>query len=204
MSDLIRGADLQISDNLAKFQPLVEEDIAQVNAGANLNEKWVSEPITAENAGERLVTRMERETFKRFPRTKAILFTIRTHMKPLNNFEGKPDKVLLLAGCFTGFLRLNKPQLLASELIMTSGLIAGRPAGQCAAQSTPRDCTVQDDCSFPGTGAGVSGPLCRWKAGTGGEDGCAGLRLRQRLSDLSVQLAPMTYRCSCWRLGGDV
>ena len=93
---------MQITDNLAKFQPLVEEDIEQVNAGANLNVKWASEPITAENAGERLVTRMERETFSRFPRTQAILFTIRTHMKPLSNFEGKPVKVPLLAGFFTG------------------------------------------------------------------------------------------------------
>ena len=44
---------VQISDNYAKFQPLVEEDIAQVNAGVSLNAKWQSEPITAENAGER-------------------------------------------------------------------------------------------------------------------------------------------------------
>ena len=93
---------MQITDNLAKFQPLEEEDIEQVNAGANLNVKWASEPITAENAGERLVTRMERETFSRFPRTKAVLFTIRTHMKPLSNFEGKPVKVPLLAGWFHG------------------------------------------------------------------------------------------------------
>ena len=44
---------VQISDNYAKFQPLVEEDIAQVNAGVSLNAQWQSEPITAENAGER-------------------------------------------------------------------------------------------------------------------------------------------------------
>ena len=84
---------LQISDNPAKFQPLVEADIEQVNAGINLNEKWNSEPITAENAGDRLVTRMERETLSRFPKSRAILFTIRTHMKPLNRFQAMPDKV---------------------------------------------------------------------------------------------------------------
>ncbi len=46
-------AEMQISDNPAKFQPLVEDDINQVNAGINLNAKWQSEAITAENAGER-------------------------------------------------------------------------------------------------------------------------------------------------------
>lgn len=85
---------LQISDNPAKFQPLVEADIEQVNAGINLNEQWNSEPITAENAGHRLVTRMERETLSRFPKSRAILFTIRTHMKPLNRFQAMPDKVI--------------------------------------------------------------------------------------------------------------
>ena len=49
--------------------------------------------MTAENAGERLSTRCERETLSRFPRTGAILFTIRTHHRQLNSFEGRPDKV---------------------------------------------------------------------------------------------------------------
>ena len=56
--------------------------------------------MTAENAGERLSTRCERETLSRFPRTGAILFTIRTHHRQLNSFEGRPDKVCWPC-CFT-------------------------------------------------------------------------------------------------------
>lgn len=55
------------------------------------------EPVTADNAGERLSTRCERETLSRFPRTGAILFTIRTHQRQLKTFEGRPDKVRLLS-----------------------------------------------------------------------------------------------------------
>ena len=54
------------------------------------------EPVTAQNAGERLQTRCERETLSRFPRTGAILFTIRTHLRKLREFEGRPDKVSLI------------------------------------------------------------------------------------------------------------
>ena len=54
---------------------------------------YAQEPVTAQNAGERLQTRCERETLSRFPRTGAILFTIRTHMRKLKTFEGRPDKV---------------------------------------------------------------------------------------------------------------
>ena len=93
MGQNLNCPQLQISDNPAKFQPLVEADIEQVNAGINLNEQWNSEPITADNAGHRLVTRMERETLSRFPKSRAILFTIRTHMKPLSRFQDMPDKV---------------------------------------------------------------------------------------------------------------
>lgn len=53
----------------------------------------IQESVTAENAGERLQTRCERETLSRFPRTGAILFTIRTHMRRLKELEGRPDKV---------------------------------------------------------------------------------------------------------------
>ena len=80
----------------------MEEDIALVNAGETINDKWLSEPITAENAGERLCTRMERETFSRFPKTRAVLFSIRTHMKPLSDFERKPESVRSALQLVTG------------------------------------------------------------------------------------------------------
>ncbi|GJP29084.1 hypothetical protein CLOM_g75 [Closterium sp. NIES-68] len=47
------------------------------------------DPITVENAGWKLFTRSERETFVRLPETGAVLFTIRTHMKPLRVFSGR-------------------------------------------------------------------------------------------------------------------
>ena len=49
--------------------------------------------VTAENAGQRLHLRVERQTLSRLPRTGAVLFTIRTHMKRLDHFEGRPDAV---------------------------------------------------------------------------------------------------------------
>lgn len=78
-----------------KFQPLNEDDIGLVNQGVNINTRWqTGEPITRENAGERLHTRMERETLFRLPKTGAILFTIRTYIKPLGRFANKPEKVI--------------------------------------------------------------------------------------------------------------
>ncbi|CAL5220722.1 g2779 [Coccomyxa viridis] len=92
-------ANWTISDNPELFQPVGEEFIMQANSGQFINDKlWgQTEPVTAENAGKRLQTRCERETLSRFPRTGAILFTIRTHMRKLQEFEGRPDKAKELA-----------------------------------------------------------------------------------------------------------
>ncbi|CAK0783363.1 hypothetical protein CVIRNUC_006562 [Coccomyxa viridis] len=92
-------ANWTISDNPELFQPVGEEFIMQANSGQFINDQlWgQTEPVTAQNAGERLQTRCERETLSRFPRTGAILFTIRTHMRKLKTFEGRPDKALELA-----------------------------------------------------------------------------------------------------------
>ena len=53
----------------------------------------LQDAVTAENAGQRLHLRVERQTLSRLPRTGAVLFTIRTHMKRLDHFEGRPDAV---------------------------------------------------------------------------------------------------------------
>ncbi|MFN8515216.1 MAG: DUF3445 domain-containing protein [Chloroflexia bacterium] len=39
--------------------------------------------VTAENAGERCYLRLERQTFSRLPRTRAVLFTIHTYRAPI-------------------------------------------------------------------------------------------------------------------------
>lgn len=49
--------------------------------------KWREEPnhtVTAENAGETLSLRVERQTLRRLPRSDAILFGIRVHVYPLH------------------------------------------------------------------------------------------------------------------------
>ena len=53
----------------------------------------VQDAVTAESAGQRLHLRVERQTLSRLPRTGAVLFTIRTHMKRLDHFEGRPGAV---------------------------------------------------------------------------------------------------------------
>ena len=57
-----------IVDDPAPFQPVAREAAA---------------PVTADNAGERLWLRVERQTLQRLPATGAVVFTIRTHITGL-------------------------------------------------------------------------------------------------------------------------
>jgi hypothetical protein len=54
--------------------------------------------FTAENAGERLHLRTERQTFRRLPGTGAVLFTIRVHSYPLTRVAAQPGVAARLAG----------------------------------------------------------------------------------------------------------
>ena len=65
-----------------------------MNAG-QLREAYTD--VTAENAGQTLYTRCERETLMRFPETKAILFTIRTYVRPLAWYAARPTECATLA-----------------------------------------------------------------------------------------------------------
>lgn len=49
--------------------------------------------LTAANAGERLVLRVERQTLRRLPDSGAIVFTIKTHIDPLAAIAGHGDLV---------------------------------------------------------------------------------------------------------------
>jgi hypothetical protein len=51
----------------------------------------VDASITAENAGDRLWLRVERQTLRRLPATGAVLFTIRVHRWPLAALAARPD-----------------------------------------------------------------------------------------------------------------
>lgn len=53
--------------------------------------------ITAENAGARIFLRVERQTLRRLPRTGAVLFTIRTHQRPVEALAGRPREAARLA-----------------------------------------------------------------------------------------------------------
>ncbi len=53
--------------------------------------------ITAENAGDKLWLRMERQTLRRLPRTADVLFTIRIYVHPLHELTARPDRATALA-----------------------------------------------------------------------------------------------------------
>ncbi|MCU0537278.1 MAG: DUF3445 domain-containing protein [Hydrococcus sp. Prado102] len=55
------------------------------------NDAVSAEGISPENAGTKLWIRVERQTFRRFPRSKAILFGIRTYIYPLSILEKYPE-----------------------------------------------------------------------------------------------------------------
>lgn len=75
-----------LTDDPTLFQPT-----GPGRTGANAD-------ITAENAGEKLWLRMERQTLRRLPRTEDILFTIRVHVKPLAQLATHPERAAQLAG----------------------------------------------------------------------------------------------------------
>ncbi|HWK46648.1 MAG TPA: DUF3445 domain-containing protein [Stellaceae bacterium] len=54
--------------------------------------------ITAQNAGERLVLRVERQTLRRLPETGAVLFTIKLYVRPIAGIAAAPELASRLAG----------------------------------------------------------------------------------------------------------
>jgi hypothetical protein len=53
--------------------------------------------LTAENAGDRLWLRVERQTLRRLPQSGAIVFTIRTLVRPLGEIAGEPSVATAMA-----------------------------------------------------------------------------------------------------------
>lgn len=58
--------------------------------------------ITADNAGEKLWLRMERQTLRRLPRSQDIVFTIRIYVKPLNYLRSHPERAAAMARALRG------------------------------------------------------------------------------------------------------
>ena len=59
-------------------------------------------PITAQNAGDSLWLRMERQTLRRLPQSGDILFTIRVYSRPLGALAGRPERAERLAAVLRG------------------------------------------------------------------------------------------------------
>lgn len=73
--------------------------------------KGLNPDITADNAGEKLWIRIERQTLRRLPRTQDVLFTIRVHIRPLQQLLSYPERAATLASAIRGMpepLRLYK------------------------------------------------------------------------------------------------
>jgi dimethylamine monooxygenase subunit A len=64
-----------------------------LNHAPCLADRWrqTHRGVTAENAGERCYLRLERQTFSRLPRTRAVLFTIHTYRAPIGEVLGTVD-----------------------------------------------------------------------------------------------------------------
>jgi hypothetical protein len=55
------------------------------------------EGITADNAGDRLWVRVERQTLRRLPRSRDILFTIRIYVRPLRDLSQRAEETARMA-----------------------------------------------------------------------------------------------------------
>jgi hypothetical protein len=64
-----------------------------LNHAPCLADRWrrADREVTAANAGERCYLRLERQTFSRLPRTRAVLFTIHTYVAPVAAALATPD-----------------------------------------------------------------------------------------------------------------
>lgn len=81
-------ANWAIVDDPTLFQPLNEEDIYAAMQGQVKSNFDVT--ANSDNVGSRLFTRCERETLMKLPKSGAVLFTIRTYVRPLTVFQNRP------------------------------------------------------------------------------------------------------------------
>ena len=78
---------------------------SQLNLAPKLSEEWrrASFEITAENIGERLFFRVERQTLTRLPRTQGVLFTIHTYVNPIEDVICDPLRLRRLTSVLRGY-----------------------------------------------------------------------------------------------------
>lgn len=103
----IQGYEEQLASGvdhfMAKLKPGAIYGRANWFIAATGERRWVAEPpatafahVTAENAGETLFVRSERQTLRRLPQTGAILFTIGVYVAPLSSLSRA--NIAMLAG----------------------------------------------------------------------------------------------------------
>ncbi|MGE0826326.1 MAG: DUF3445 domain-containing protein [Candidatus Binatia bacterium] len=105
----IPGYEEQLASTMDRFFVRLKEDkpVWRVNWGL-IDDPALFQPtghgrqghnpnITVENAGEKLWLRMERQTLRRLPRTRDILFTIRVYVRPLQELVARPERAAELA-----------------------------------------------------------------------------------------------------------
>jgi len=85
-------ANYGITDDPALFQALTEKQIFQAKKGQL--PPAVKEPLTVHDCPDKLFVRCERQTLVKLPKTGAVQFTIRTYVRPLREYLGKPVETL--------------------------------------------------------------------------------------------------------------
>ena len=92
---------------LQRFAPRPPATALDLACGSGRNLRWLAEGppedqfahVTAENAGETLFIRSERQTLRKLPETGAIVFTIGIYLAPLGSLS--PDNIARMAESLT-------------------------------------------------------------------------------------------------------
>ena len=86
-------ANAEAATAVAVMQLILEDDILAAKAGTLWSDTSASgqEPITLDNAPDRLFLRCERQTLTRLPQTGGVLFTIRTYNQTLRQVLARRD-----------------------------------------------------------------------------------------------------------------
>ena len=79
----------------------------RLNLAPAVSHEWVQtrRGITADNAGDRCFLRIERQTFSRLPKTRGILFTIRTYRNPVAEVVADPERLRRFTAVVKGIPR---------------------------------------------------------------------------------------------------
>ena len=82
----------------------------RLNLAPAVNHEWVTtrRGITPENAGERCWLRIERQTFSRLPKTRGILFTIRTYRNLVSEVVADPERLRRFTAVVKGVPRATR------------------------------------------------------------------------------------------------